>query len=33
MTVIWAAAFILTACSLAGNLREWARHMEEPVWN
>ena len=33
MTVIWVAAFILTACSLAGNLREWARHMEEPVWN
>ena len=33
MTVFWAAAFILTACSMAGNLREWIRNTEEPVWN
>ena len=33
LTVFWAAAFILTACSLAGNLREWTSIMEEAVWN
>ena len=33
LTVLWAAAFILITCSLAGNLREWTRSMEEPVWN
>ena len=33
MTVFWAAAFALTACSLAGNLRERVQNMEEPVWN
>ena len=31
--VVWAAVFVLTVCSLAGNLREWTRNMEEPVWN
>lgn len=33
MTVFWAAAFILTACSLAGNLRALTCNMEEAVWN
>ncbi len=33
LTVFWAAALVLTACSLAVNLREWAGNMEEPVWN
>lgn len=33
LTVFWAAAFVLMACSLAVNLREWVRNMEEPVWN
>ena len=33
LTVFWAAAFILTACSLAGNLREGTSNMEEAVWN
>lgn len=33
MTVFWAAAFILTACSLVGNLRALTCNMEEAVWN
>ena len=33
LTVFWAAAFVLITCSLAGNLREWIRNLEEPVWN
>lgn len=33
LIVVWAAVFVLTVCSLAGNLREWTRNMEEPVWN
>lgn len=33
LTVFWAAALVLMACSLAGNLREWVRNMEVPVWN
>lgn len=33
LTVFWAVAFILTACSLAGNLREWTSNMEEVEWN
>ena len=33
MTIFWAAAFALTSCSLAGNLRGWVQNMEEPVWN
>ena len=33
LTVFWIAALVLIACSLAGNLREWTRNMEEPVWN
>lgn len=33
LTVFWAAEFILAACSLAGNLREWTSNMEEAVWN
>lgn len=33
LTVFWAAALVLMAGSLAGNLREWIRNMEEPVWN
>lgn len=33
LTAFWAAAFIVTVCGLAGNLREWAGNMEEPIWN
>ncbi len=33
LTVFWIAALVLITCSLAGSLREWARYMEEPVWN
>ncbi len=33
LTVFWIAALVLITCSLAGNLREWTRNMEEPVWN
>lgn len=33
LTVLWAAVFVLMACSLARNLREWIHNMEEPVWN
>ena len=28
LIVVWAAVFVLTVCSLAGNLREWTRNME-----
>ena len=33
LTVFWAAALVLMAGSLARNLREWIRNMEEPIWN
>lgn len=33
LTAFWAAAFIVTVCGLAGNLRAWAGNMEEPIWN
>ncbi|MBQ9031122.1 MAG: hypothetical protein IJ106_06675 [Parasporobacterium sp.] len=33
LTVLWAAAFVLMACSVTRNLREWICNMEEPVWN
>ncbi|MCR5087968.1 MAG: hypothetical protein K6C08_00470 [Oscillospiraceae bacterium] len=32
LTAFWAAAFILTVCSLAGNIFEWTHNMEEAVW-
>lgn len=33
LTVIWAAAFFLTACGLAVSVREYLHEMEGPVWN
>jgi hypothetical protein len=33
LTIIWAAAFILLAYSLAASVREQMREMEEPIWN
>ena len=33
LSVFWAVALVLMAGSLAGNLREWIRNMEDPVWN
>ena len=33
LTILWAAAFALLVCGLAGSMRKWARGMEEPVWN
>ena len=33
MTALWAAAFILMACSLAGTVRGRIDSMEEAVWN
>ncbi len=33
LTAFWAVAFMLTVCGLTGNLRDWVRYMEEPIWN
>ena len=33
LTILWAAAFALLVCGLAGSMRKWACGMEEPVWN
>lgn len=33
LTFFWAVVFIVTVCSPAWNLREWASNMEEAVWN
>ena len=35
LTIVWAAAFILIACSLGAGIRRWSNEMktEEPVWN
>ena len=33
LTILWAAAFALLVCGLAGSMRKWACGMEGPVWN